>query len=154
LIITKHEGDKYSLSFMTLSRNGGSTPAYNCVHFATYAVLTRKIAAIELANVRRIDDVVLNGGTVIHSGEEYLTEMGKGPMISSAEIEQIRKGEKSLFIFGVCSYVDTFHIRRRTDFCQLIDRENFSESFDAAVNSPDHSIEVKWIIAPYHNTAT
>lgn len=154
LNITQYEDERYSLSFMTKSHNGGSTPAYNCVHFATYRVMTRQAAAIELATVKSIEENDLSGGTVIHSGEDYLADMGKGPAITRKEIEQIRTGRKSVVIFGVCSYVDTFKIRRRTDFCQLIDGENFSEAFDAAKTSPEEAVEVKWMIAPYHNTAT
>jgi len=142
------------ISFEVISHNGGATPAYECDHLATLAIMTRQHAALELKSVKPIDKDAYSGGVVVHSGDDFVTEMPNRILVPPDLLDAIKKGTVSLYMFGVSSYLDTFGIRRRTDFCQFIDGDRFADAFDKAAASPGDAIVTKWTTAPFHNAAT
>ena len=154
-IVIHHNDAKGTLiSFEVVSHNGGSTPAYHCVHLATLAIMTRQQAAAELRSIKPIDKSAYSGGTVIHSGDDFISEMPNRILVSPDLVDAIKAGAYSLYMFGVSSYVDTFGIRRRTDFCQFIDGDRFAEIYDKGIAAPGEPIVTKWGIAHFHNEAT
>ena len=142
-----------NVAFDTVAHNGGVTPAYNSVHFAHAVISTPEEAKKRLSEVKNIEKSGLEGGTVIHSNEDFFSEYGKPYFLTRAEIGEIVSGKKNFYVFGVTSYVDTFNRRRRTDFCYFGGEDVF-RSILAEPPKPDTPEPMKWQIAPFHNTAT
>lgn len=151
--ITAYESGHYQFNFLTITHNGGSTPAYNCNHYGFIRAMPPEFAAVELQNVKPISPGDVSG-SVIHSGEDFTAKMTRNPPIDPAGIQALKDGKLVLYAFGVTSYHDTFGRPRRTDFCYLIETEAFSDGLKASVAAPGDQVPIEWIIAPFHNSAT
>jgi hypothetical protein len=134
--------------------NGGSTPAYNCVSFANVIAATYEDAKAYLKKPLPIEDKALLGGAVIHSGQDFPTEFNRVTTIPMVEIDEVLNGKRSLFLYGVCSYVDTFKVRRRTDFCFMLLSEDFRSAYLNSSENGEKPFPINWKVANFHNTAT
>jgi hypothetical protein len=147
-------GKSITFSQKAIAVNGGSTPAYDFVSFGNIIVAQTEIAARHLAKPLPIDKTALSGGFVIHAGDEAPITFDRPVTIPIKAIDAVLNGEASLFLYGTISYVDTFKIRRRTDYCQLLESDPFRESWLKSMADPNTEIEVMWKTARFHNTAT
>ncbi len=134
--------------------NGGSTPAYSCVSFANVIATTYNDAKIYLKRPLPIEREALAGGAVIHSGQDFPTEFDRVTTISMSDIDEVLNGSRLLFLYGACSYVDTFKVRRRTDFCFMLLPDEFREAYLKSSEHHDKIFTINWKVANFHNTAT
>lgn len=137
-----------------LAHNGGSTPAYDCVNYAHLLVASHEVAALQLAKPLPISSVALNGGSVIHSGEDLPVEFRRNRMIPLDQIDSILNGKSNLYMYGVSSYRDAFGVRRRTDYCFMLSSESFRDIYVNRLKKSGERYLVKWTIADFHNSAT
>lgn len=137
-----------------LTHNGGSTPAYDIVSFANVIALPPEAASRYLARSLPIEQKALSGGSVLHAGSDLPVEFKLKIMIPMNEIDEVLNGQRSLYIYGTTAYLDTFNVRRRTDFCFTLGPDRFRESYIATQVEMNQPIEVIWTIAAFHNTAT
>jgi hypothetical protein len=141
--------------FMIVCHNGGTTPAYKCVHFGTTSVFTDTEAAETLKVVKPIDSGELQDGSVIHAGDDFPVEMNNPVLVPTSLINEIRAGKCSIYTYGATSYLDTFGIRRRTDYCYQMDSGVFAKAVEAGRNGGDgKTFRMKWSIPSFHNSAT
>lgn len=152
--ITVLPGKGFQFESEAIVHNGGSTPGYACVSFANVIAAPPEAAEGYLRKALPIEKSSLNGGSVVHSGEDLPTEFNREMIIAMNEIDDVLNGTRWLFLYGVTSYLDTFGVRRRTDFCFSLPPERFRDAHLRAQNSPGDPIEVKWKLANFHNTAT
>lgn len=148
---TVPNGGGLNVSFETVSHNGGMTPAYRCNHFGWAVVSRIEEAAKELARVRPITKGALDDGVVIHSGEDHQVENDAQFFLTPQMISDVAANRSSIFVFGVVSYVDTFGIRRRTDYCYYTG----GDAFARAVGLGDgEQVPLIWKVTRFHNSAT
>lgn len=145
------QGGGMYITFDTVSHNGGQTPAYDCNHFSWMVVSTAEEAEKELAAVRPIIKSELPGGAVIHSGDDHSVRFEKPFFLSPVMVREIVAEKKSIYVFGVATYLDTFGTRRRTDYCYHTEGAAFAE---ATGLKDGEQAPINWSITRYHNTAT
>lgn len=142
------------IKFKIKAHNGGATPAYSSNTFGTFEIHAKETAEKILKNVRSIEKSSMNGGVVIHAGEDHFISMEPKIIIENSAIESFGSSNACIYIFGVSTYIDTFGYFRRTDFCNSIDGKTFLELIENAKSSDGQAIEAEWNVTDFHNEAT
>lgn len=147
-------GKEVRFTQQAVAHNGGATPAYDFVSFGHIIAAAPQTAAQKLAKPLPIQDEALAGGFVIHAGDEMPLAFDSRTSLPLDSIDAILNGHASLYLYGTLSYLDTFNVRRRTDYCLVLDSKPFRDSYLESMGAPETRIEVVWKTARFHNTAT
>lgn len=138
----------------TVAHNGGSTPAYDFVSFGHITAGPHDRISKELAKVIPIQKAALEGGSVIHAGEDLPMISDKVSTLPISALDAVLNGAVDFYLFGTVSYRDTFGTRRRTDYCYVLNSESFRDSYIETMSNPGKLIQVIWKLAHFHNCAT
>ncbi|MFL0669892.1 MAG: hypothetical protein ACJLS3_00225 [Erythrobacter sp.] len=134
----------------TTVKNGGQTPAYQCVHMGNIAAFTPREAVTQFWNKvepARIGDPV---PYVVHNGGEANAAFFSSSDISADDVQKVRDGEKTIHCFGTVIYRDTFGKERRTRFCfELVTPLPESGERPSTIKT-----ELLWSLSRFHNDAT
>lgn len=139
------------ISVETIVINGGSTPAYDCLHMGNIVAFTEEEARAYFSKTEVLPRIGVHAPYTVHNGREVPAAFYGSEDLKAADIKDIESGNKRLYAFGLVVYRDTFSNERQTRFC-------FFLASPLHFNYPSQSgmalTQKLWGLAPFHNDAT
>lgn len=142
--------DGARLELTTEIKNGGETPAYDCVHMGNAVVFSEAEAAAYFTSSNEPPRIGRPIPYTVHNGERVSVGIPQSSDLSFEQIEETQSGEKNLYAFGQAIYRDTFGYARKTRFCVVLESKLIPDELEA--HGPTIT-EATWSLAPFHNDA-
>lgn len=147
------KGGIRKLAFDIEIKNGGSTPAYECIHAGNIVAFTRDEAAAFFNSVEDAPRTGVKASYVLHIGQKTEGNMEGHKPFPASVVKKIYAGKLELYAFGFCEYRDTFGRLRTTRFCYIVEGlPSITPPDDTTVTPTIRPME--WRMAPFHNSAT
>ncbi|WP_273676459.1 hypothetical protein [Erythrobacter fulvus] len=133
----------------TAVKNGGQTPAYECVHMGNIVAFTPDEAEAHFGNQREPPRIGMPTPYVVPNGGEVNAAFYSSSDVSESDLIRLRDGLKRLYAYGIVVYHDIFGFERRTRFCFQLESALPQEPPNGGVLTAN----VLWSLAPFHNDA-
>ncbi|MFN3676550.1 MAG: hypothetical protein ACK4TC_11255 [Sphingomonas pseudosanguinis] len=133
-------------------RNGGATPAYDCVHGGNIVAFKPEDAAAKLQPRDDREQIGEPAPLVLHGGQESNGTITGSTPIAPDVLTKVKEGEYAIYVFGFVRYKDTFNKRRQSNFCyRVMDPGDPTEL--KSENGKIYSARL-WRLEAFHNNAT
>jgi hypothetical protein len=134
--------------------NGGQTPAYECCHAGNVVDVTDEEAEAEFTRRDERERLGRASPFTLQMGQEMNASIPAHKEITVDELKQVTAGDKSLYLFGIVFYKDTFGRDRTTKFCYRVEDLKPPSTGWGKVPSHQEISRSEWVMAPFHNDAT
>ncbi|WP_206742047.1 hypothetical protein [Erythrobacter longus] len=139
------------LTVETTVINGGSTPAYDCLHMGNIVAFTEQEARRYFSKTEIIPRIGVEAPYTVHNGRDAPAIFYANEDLRDNEVKDIESGAKHLYAFGSVVYRDTFDNERRTRFCFFLASPLLPKNPDPSGRTITRML---WGLAPFHNDAS
>lgn len=135
--------------------NKGQSPAKNVRHIAALLIRNHPLESNRVDLIVAAPDQKIPAST-IHSGGKYSAAAQRDSMMTSAEWDAVRWGDKRLYLAVHVFYDDVFGNGHVAKFCAFAGFVKLDGTDARAAQFPAGAVawEVGWRISPTHNSAT
>lgn len=129
-------------------KNGGQTPAYKCCHAGNIVILSDDAAEREFTRTDRRAELGRASPFTLQIDGTATGSVPAHKFLGNDDLVAFSAGDRSLYVFGVVFYEDTFGKKRHTRFCYRT-----TGVAPPKILPPGRQAVVahQWDMAPFHN---
>lgn len=143
---------EHKVTLALVFRNGGATPAYQFQHGGNIVVFQPDRARAYFTEGYKTAPITGEGSQItLHTQQDHYGVIESMRLITSAEFDQLQKGNASLYAYGFASYQDIFGVSYTTRFCYELEPADSRKSVGARDKSGEAPIV--WTFPAFHNGA-
>lgn len=152
--LTVHDRGANGMEVSLKIKNGGETPAYDCVHSGNIYALAPSKAEAFFSIQNEAPRIGERAAYVLHSTQDTDGAIRSHEGFTSETMTAVKDGTRILYAYGSIEYVDIFSVNRQSLFCYKIPPQVIIDAERDVIGKKVAIGPMEWELAPFHNTAS